>query len=190
MALVAMNAPGGLHKVMVPGVLQMRLFLGVEHLFQALQAFGHIGGVGPVGQVPGFDEQKDLVRGVENQHVREFAAQAFMHQIGVRVERDIGGVQAQILAPGNFLDVAVEQVDALGVAGYEFVEKVAGEKLGAEVALFFGFDEGGVDEDRGSFSGRTDNKAAGMCCLRPAVGAGTLACSVPVQQRVLSPAWP
>ena len=68
-------------------------------------------------------------------------------QIGVGVERDIGAVQAQVFAPRDFLDIAVKQRDALGVAGRELVEEVAGKKLGAEVALFFGFDEGGVRED-------------------------------------------
>ena len=140
-------AAGGQHKVVLAGVGQMGLFLGVKDLVQPLQAFGDIGGVGPVAQVFGFDEQKDLAGGVADKDVGKLAAQAFVAQIGVGVERDVGALQGQVFAARDFLDVAVELDDALGIAGREFVEKVACKELGAEVALFFGFDERGVRED-------------------------------------------
>lgn len=132
----------------------MGLFLGVKHLVESLQALGHIGGVGPVAQVLGFDEQKDLARRVGDEHVGQLAAQALVAQVGVGVERDIGALQAQVFAARDFLDIAVEQCDALGVAGGEFVEKVACKKLGAEVAFFFGFEEGVVRKDHRIFPGR------------------------------------
>lgn len=139
---------------MLAGVGQMGLFLGVKDFVQSLQAFGDVGGVSPVGQVFRFDEQKDLPCAVGDQYIGQFAAQALVAQVGVGVERDIGAVQGQVFASRDFLDVAVEQGDALGVAGREFVEEVARKKLGAEVALFFGFDEGGVREDHRIFPGR------------------------------------
>lgn len=139
---------------MLAGVGQMGLFLGVKHLVQSLQTLGDVGGVSPVGQVLGFDEQKDLSCAVGDQYIGQLAAQALVAQVGVGVERDIGAVQGQIFASRDFLDVAVEQGDALGVAGREFVEEVARKKLGAEVALFFGFDEGGVREDHRIFPGQ------------------------------------
>ena len=132
---------------MLLGVGQMGLFLGVKHLVQPLHPFGHIGRVSPVGEVLGFDEQKGLPRRVGDEYVGQLAAQAFVAQVGVGVERDIGALKSQVFAPRDFLDVAVEVDDALGIAGREFIEKVASKELGAEVALFFGFDEGGVRED-------------------------------------------
>ena len=120
---------------------QMRLFLCVEDLVQSLHALGHIGGVGPVGQVLGFDEQKDLTGGIGDEYVGQLAAQALVAQVGVGVERDVRALQAQVFAARDFLDVAVELDDALGITGREFIEKVAGKELGAEIALFFGFDE-------------------------------------------------
>ena len=132
---------------MLASVGKMGLFLGVKDLVQPLQTLGNVGGVGPVGQVLGFDEQKDLAGRVTDEDVAELAAQAFVAQIGVGVERDVGAVQGQVFAARDFLDVAIELDDALGIAGREFVEKVACKKFGAEVALFFGFDERGVRED-------------------------------------------
>lgn len=140
-------AAGGQQKVMLLGVGQMGLFLGVKDLVQPFQPFGHIGGVSPVAQVLGLDKQKDLACGVGDEDVGQFAAQALVAQVGVGVERDIGALNAQVFAARDFLDIAVEINDALGIAGREFVEKVTGKKLAAEVALFFGFDEGGVRED-------------------------------------------
>ena len=140
-------AAGGQQKVMLLGVGQMGLFLGVKHLVQSLNPFGHVSGVSPVGEVLGFDEQKGLPRRVGDEYVGELAAQAFVAQIGMSVERDVGALQHQVFAPCDFLDVAVEVDDALGIASREFIEKVASKELGAEVALFFGFDEGGVRED-------------------------------------------
>ena len=167
-------AAGGQQKVVLAGVGQVGLFLGIKDFVQTLQALGDVGGVGPVGQVLGFDEQKDLAGRVADKDVAELAAQAFVAQIGVGVERDVGALQGQVVAARGFLDVAVELDDALGIAGREFVEEVACKELGAEVALFFGFDEGGVREDHRIFPGRAaqgrgaaNNKAAGMCCLRP-----------------------
>ena len=132
---------------MLLGVGQVGLFVGVEYFAQPLQALGYVGGVGPVGEVLGFDEQKGLAGGVGDEYVGQFAAQALVAQVGVGVERDVGALQNQVFAPCDFLDVAVEVDDALGIAGREFIEKVASKELGAEVALFFGFDEGGVRED-------------------------------------------
>ena len=132
----------------------MGLFGGVKHLVQALYAFGYVGGVAPVGEVFGFDEQKGLARGVADQHVGQFAAQAFVAQVGVGVEGDVRGLQRDVVAAGDFLQVAVEVDDAPGVACGEFVEKIPGKKLGAEVAFFFGFDEGGVREDHRNFPGQ------------------------------------
>ena len=167
-------AARGQHKVVLAGVGQMGLFLGIKDLVQSLQTLGNVGGVSPVGQVLGFDEQKDLAGGVADEDIGQLAAQAFMAQIGVGVERDVGALQGQVFAARDFLDVAVELDDALGIAGREFVEEVACKELGAEVALFFGFDERGVREDHRIFPGQAaqgrgaaNNKAAGMCCLRP-----------------------
>ena len=132
---------------MLLGVGQMGLFLGVEDLVQALQPLGHIGGVGPVCQVLGLDKQKGLPRRVGDEYVGQLAAQAFVAQVGVGVERDVGALQTQVFAACDFLEVAVEVDDALGITGGEFVEEVAGKELGAEVAFFFRFDEGSVRED-------------------------------------------
>ena len=63
-------------------------------------------------------------------------------------------MQGQVVAAGDFLDVAVELDDAFGVTGGEFVEEIPGKKLGAEVALFFGFDEGVAREDHGCGAAR------------------------------------
>ena len=64
-----------------------------------------------------------------------------MAQVGVGVKRDMRTLNAQVFEARDFLDVAIELDDALGIAGREFVEKVTGKKLAAEVALFFGLDE-------------------------------------------------
>ena len=138
---------GGEHKVVRFGACEMRLFLGVEDFVQALLGLGHVGGVAPVAEVFGFDEQKHLARRVGDEHVGQLAAQAFVAQVGVRVERDVRALQGQVVAARDLVQVAVELDDALGIAGREFIEEVAGKELGAEVTLFFGFDEGGVRED-------------------------------------------
>ena len=140
-------APGCEHEVVLLGVGQVGLFVGVEYFVQPLQALGYVGGVGPVGEVLGFDEEKGLAGRVGDEYVGQFAAQALVAQVGVGVERDVGGLQAEVAAACDVLDVAVELADAFDIAGGEFVEEVPGKKLAAEVALFFGFDEGGVRED-------------------------------------------
>lgn len=77
----------------------------------------------PVAQVLGLYEQKDLACGVGDQYIGQLSAQAFMAQIGVGVERDIGVLNAKVFAARDFLDAAVEIDDVLGIAGREFVAK-------------------------------------------------------------------
>ena len=138
---------GGEDEVLRFGIGQVRLFAGVKDFVQALLGLGHVGGVAPVGEVLGFYKQKHLAHRVGDEYVRQLAAQAFVAQVGVGVEGDVGGLQCYVFAAGDFLQVAVEVEDALGIARGEFVKKIPGKKLGAEVAFFFGFDEGVVRED-------------------------------------------